>query len=418
MRLIISSQRDLAGSNIYEVFRRRPDFMEEEDFEGRPLLRKGDIWVAATSVGQVEAEHLDEHFDPEYYVFVSRHRSASNERTLTVHATGNLGDEALVGGRPRELALTAPEAMKAGLNALTRIKEAEGLDYKVSMETTHHGPTSLKRPVLFVEVGSTEEEWNDQAAVEVVAEAALACAENRDALPKGIGVGGGHYAPRHTQFMLHSGAALGHLIPTYAIPGLELDLFRDAAVKSGASFCFFDWKGMKKAERDKIKGFCNDLGLEILRTTSYHTENEGEAHEYAMNKGLFQEAEKADPKGLKKAIERFGGVSVIKGGHLEPIIMSGTDIRPGIIKACLDILHSKGLVLKGNVLILSEERLDAAKAVEMGVEPGPDFASLKKGKTLQIGGRIISPEDVLKVVKKEIPLDRMTLEVVRNILQA
>ena len=35
------------------------------------------------------------------------------------------------------------------------------LDYEITIEATHHGPTSLKKPLLFIEIGSTEKQWAD-----------------------------------------------------------------------------------------------------------------------------------------------------------------------------------------------------------------------------------------------------------------
>ncbi len=46
------------------------------------------------------------------------------------------------------------------------------LDYEVSYECTHHGP-SLNVPAMFVELGSSEKQWNDSRAAEAVAHAAM-----------------------------------------------------------------------------------------------------------------------------------------------------------------------------------------------------------------------------------------------------
>ncbi len=178
MRLIVTSQKDIAGSNVYEKLASDFNFEEAGEFEGRSIYKKGEVWLIATEKGQIEAEHLDEFFEPDYYVFASRHRSESGARTLTVHVTGNLTKKAEVGGRPEELAYANPDAMKVALIELEKGRKERGLDYKVSMEATHHGPTGLERPVLFVEVGSTEAEWRNEKAVEVVARAALKAAEN------------------------------------------------------------------------------------------------------------------------------------------------------------------------------------------------------------------------------------------------
>lgn len=265
MRLIVTSQQDIAGANIYNELAKNFGFAAEGEFEGRPILKRGEVWAIATEKRQTEAEHLDEFFDAEYYVFASRHRSESGARTLTVHVTGNLTSRALVGGKPKQLAYCNPSAMKAASQELQRAAQEMRLDYKVSMEATHHGPTGLKKPLLFVEVGSTEEEWNDARAVSAVASAALLAAENQRAFQSAVGIGGTHYAPRHTSVMLESSIAIGHIIPSYAIDEIDKDVFAQAVEKSKASFGFLDWKGMKKEQRDKVIALAAELNLKLKR---------------------------------------------------------------------------------------------------------------------------------------------------------
>jgi len=262
MRLIVTSQQDVAGTNVYNELAKNFDFAAEGEFEGRAILKKGEVWAIATEKKQTEAEHLDEFFDAEYYVFASRHRSESKTKTLTVHVTGNLTSQALVGGKPKQLAYCNASAMKAALQELQRAKMQ---DYKVSMEATHHGPTGLKKPVLFVEVGSTEAEWNDINAVRAVASAALAAAENRKEHESAVGIGGSHYAPRHTSVMLESSIAIGHIIPSYVIYEIDKNVFIQAVEKSNAAFGFLDWKGMKKEQRDKITALAGEFNLKLRR---------------------------------------------------------------------------------------------------------------------------------------------------------
>ncbi|MFQ5887779.1 MAG: D-tyrosyl-tRNA(Tyr) deacylase, partial [Candidatus Hydrothermarchaeales archaeon] len=85
MRVIVTSQKDIAGANIYSELSRNFGFEEEAFFEGKPTYRKGSILLISTEKGQVFVDHLDKHFDVEYYVFASRHKSTSGEKTLTVH---------------------------------------------------------------------------------------------------------------------------------------------------------------------------------------------------------------------------------------------------------------------------------------------------------------------------------------------
>ena len=104
-------------------------------------------------------------------VFISRHSSQSGKPTLSVHAPGNFGDAEL-GGLPKTLSVSPALAMQNALKALMHYKEKLNLNYEVSFECTHHGP-SLNVPTMFVELGSSAEQWSDLKAAEAVAHSAM-----------------------------------------------------------------------------------------------------------------------------------------------------------------------------------------------------------------------------------------------------
>jgi D-aminoacyl-tRNA deacylase len=416
MRLIVTSQKDVAGSNIYKFLVSNGGFKKIGWFEDKPIYQKGSVQLIATKKGQVESEHLDEHFSPDYYVFASRHRSASNERTLTVHAPGNLTDQAQVGGRPREIAYTAPDAMKTALRMLYRAKMDGGLDYKVSFEVTHHGPTSLKRPVLFVEVGSTEKEWNDPLAVAAVANAAVSAAESTEKFEKGIGIGGNHYAPRHTRFVLDSEASLGHLIPSYALDEVDQSIYEEAVEKSSATFCFLDWKGMKKNQRKTVLNIVSELGLEVRRSiSSDKLDVPNDYSVYRVCEDLFLMAERIDPSRLRETFFENEAVPFERNGHLVPEFAAASDIRIRILESCLEILEFKKPKIEGEKLILQEQKFDPRKAAELGLKPGPDFSRIKKRGSLYVGNRNISYEEVVATKKIAIGLDSETLRMLKRL---
>jgi D-aminoacyl-tRNA deacylase len=417
MRLIVTSTKDIAGTNVYNALAKNFGFEKSGVFEGGAVYKKGNVSLIATEMGQVEAEHLDGHFSPDYYVFASRHRSVSGERTLTVHTPGNLTEEAKVGGRPKELAFAAPDAVKTALLKLEKSRSEQNLDYKVSMEVTHHGPTTLKKPVLFVEVGSTESEWKDPKAVDAVAKAALAAAENRQTYNKGIGIGGNHYAPRHTRFVLESSATLGHLVPTYAMDSFDPAMFRKAVEKSSATFCFLDWKGMKREQREIIMKMSQDIGVRIRRSISQDKEVIPEGYRtFIVNEELFKMAERQDPSRLRQAIIKNNGVTAERNGHLLPEFAAPEDIRKEVIKACVEAIRAKNLVISGKTLVLEERRFDPGKAKALGLKPGPEFSKLKAGIKVKAGGRMIRPEDVLVTTKTKIVLDDETLGLLKSFI--
>lgn len=415
MRLIVTSQRDLAGRNIYRDLSTRQGFRVRGEFEGKPVYRRGDVWLIATRRSQVRASHLDAFFDPEYYVFASRHRSASGRKTLTVHTPGNLTGEAALGGRAKELAHSQPSAVKTALLELRRIRDERGMDYEVSLEATHHGPTELRRPVLFVEVGSTPREWGDPKAVEAVAEAALAAAQSRESHDAGIGIGGNHYAPLHTRAVLETEIALGHIIPGYAIDSLDVDVFREAVDKSGASFGYMDWKGMKKAQREKIVSMAGEIGLPLMRGRDLR--KRGAAEGYRVDRALMAEAWKADAQALEARLSRIGCRYTKSRGAIDCVLPE--DRRRDVVEACLRVLGAKGaLRWIGGELRWTVERFSPEKARQQGIPPGPLYGRLAAGEKVSVEGREIHPEMVHQKVTRRIRIrDAYTAEILRRLLQ-
>jgi D-aminoacyl-tRNA deacylase len=416
MRLIVTSLIDIAGSNIYREISKNYGFTPYGEFEGSPVFKKRNILLIATEKGLVEAEHLDKSFSPEYYVFASRHRSVSGKRTLTVHTPGNLTHEAKVGGRPRELAFSAPDPSKIALLELERARVEKNLDYRVSMEVTHHGPTTLKKPVLFVEVGSTEKEWNDPSAVAAVSIAAMAAAENTKSYKKGVGIGGNHYAPRHTQFILKSHDTLGHLVPSYALESFDRSMFQEALTKSLAYFCFLDWKGMNRNQREKVLKLAKEVGIKIRKNISTGTEEIPEGYaSYRVNKELFTLAERIDSEKLRAAILKNMGIAVEINGHITSEFFAPKDIKKEVLQVCGEILVSKNPFLSRNKLIFEEEKFDPNRAISLGLHPGPDFSKLKEGLEIQIDGRKIKYEDVIVINKRVVHLDDETIEILKEL---
>jgi D-aminoacyl-tRNA deacylase len=417
MRLIVTSQKDQAGRNIYKELASEHGFRVRGDFEGSPVYEKGDIWLIATEKSQVKASHLDSFFDPEYYVFASRHRSTSEKKTLTVHTPGNLTLKAELGGRGREVALSEPSAVKVALGELRRIRDERGLDYAVSLEATHHGPTELLKPILFVEVGSTPGEWQDREAVRAVARAALKAAENRRRYEAGVGIGGNHYAPLHTRAVLETGVALGHVIPSYAIDALDKDIFRDAVVKSGATFGFLDWKGMKRSQRDKITSMAESLDLPLKRGRDLRRERLS-LMKFQVDRRLLEEAWRRDARALEARLISLGCRYKKMDKGLSSIIEAKEDCREDVVWECLQILKKRGsLGFIGDELTLRFKKFSPIKAKSLGVEPGPLYARLAEGGEVRLRGRVVKPDMVHEAVQKKIKIsDAFTVEAIKNLL--
>jgi D-aminoacyl-tRNA deacylase len=212
----------------------------------------------------VNAQYLPEDFPTaQLIVFISRHSSKSGKPTLSVHTPGNFG-EAELGGLPRTLSVAPAVAMQTALKALYRLRQEMNLNYEVSYECTHHGP-SLNVPVMFVELGSSEPQWNDSKAAQAVGDAAVSAIVNFSA-PGGssvVGIGGTHYNQKFTRMALAGEAVFGHMIPKYAISTIDSEMLSQCAKKTleKATLAVLDWKGIASQDKQKLLSSLQETGL-------------------------------------------------------------------------------------------------------------------------------------------------------------
>ena len=203
----------------------------------------------------------------DFFVVPSTHRSESGQSSLTIHATGNWG-KADFGGREHELDYTWPAAIRVGLKSM---KEANVPGYEVAMEVTHHGPTTIGKPLVFIEIGSGEAQWKDRKAGKAVADAIRAIYENRDEFENYIGFGGIHYAPSFTNVVLENeNVAVGHIAPKYASEFLDKEIIEQALKKGFAEKAMFDWKGIRSEPRQKAISALEELGVAWTKTSEMH----------------------------------------------------------------------------------------------------------------------------------------------------
>jgi D-aminoacyl-tRNA deacylase len=152
------------------------------------------------------------------------------------------------------------------------VKKAK-LYHKVCLEVTHHGPY-MTIPTLFVEVGSTEEEWKKLEPAKVVAKSVLKLLEsyhyeedvsnNYTVL---IGIGGGHYAPRFTDIIFEKKAAFGHMIPSYQIEegNIDGDMFEKALQATpNVKGVYIHRKSLKKSQVSEYKNWFKNRGIPVV----------------------------------------------------------------------------------------------------------------------------------------------------------
>jgi len=270
---IICSAPDLASQNIKKHLLSLREWkpLELPENSGFSAARKssdGKFRLVEIEEIHVFQDRLDKKLETaglpaSLIIFASKHRGKEEVNSLTVHCTGNPSEEARLGGRPKELAVSSPPAMKSILKEMKRLAEEKGLKYDVTLEVTHHGPTELSVPSIYAEIGSTEKQWEDLEAGEVAAKAILAV--SLEEVPVALGFGGGHYAMRQTGLLLETDISFGHNFPKYQLDFVDEALIRQAVEKSNADFAYFDRKSMKSEDRNRISAILEKLGLKVLK---------------------------------------------------------------------------------------------------------------------------------------------------------
>ncbi len=267
MKLVVRSIADAASVNIVEHLLRLGKWEEAGSFEGAPVLRMGDSSVVTIPIHHLYYDDIDDKVEkalgvrPSLVIFASRHKSASNLRTLTVHPIGNYG-KAEMGGRDRTLVPAAPREMTSAFKE--RVKGAGGLKYQISLEATHHGPY-LRTPTFYIEIGSDEMAWKEPEPAQVIAEAifgVLRAGPLED--PIAVGVGGGHYVPRITDVAREKKVAFGHMLPSYALEQgwspETLQAMLDAT--PGAKLVYFHKKALKAPMLREMEAWFRQRGVE------------------------------------------------------------------------------------------------------------------------------------------------------------
>ncbi len=387
---------------------------------------------------------------PEAIIFASKHRSKDERKTLTVHHTGNIGENKF-GGRPHELATSAPHVAASLLKAMKNSVTAYGVSY----EATHHGPSDLATPSVYVEIGSTMEEWKDSAAGAIVAKAILGINEDLD-MPCFVGIGGNHYAPRETALTLETGVAFGHILPDHAIAEVTEDILRQAFEKTGTKYAYLDKKSIPKDQRERIETLIAQFGYEVtpemeIRELSMPWLKCSRIKEIAGTNDFQPKPQFT--KSLREALAHCdpgacGGCSLgiteqvddtllsmawnVNKEKLQQIfseqqiayfywsngcpagILIGVDkaavtaAARDIVDGCVDILKSKYEIKydhwEENLYVI-DRRFDPEKAKQLGVPEGPVYGRLARGEAVTANGMTITPQMVYSETVKRIKLN-------------
>jgi len=266
----VTSEKDPASLTIRDALIDDYAFSETDDsFDGHPVLtRKDGTLLITSSRDMVDTNHLENYFDAEVYIFCSRHRAESGQPALLTHSTGNLGSEALFGGSPHSLSISIASLISTALKSLYREREQRGLElFDVTMEATHHGPTSMNTPLLFIELGSNEEYWKHQEGARAVAAAAMDCVIAPIQSECYIGFGGTHYVSKFNKLVLDKNILFGHIAPKYSLSEISPSVIKLMTIRSVERIkgAVIDWKGTNQSQREHLLPILEDLDIELIR---------------------------------------------------------------------------------------------------------------------------------------------------------
>ena len=443
--LLISSRADPAGTLIHHeimrILRERPDL--ERRYQHRQFDERL-IYVDGQSLKT----------DAVLIIFLSRHSSKDPRAVLTVHVTGNFG-QADYGGVPGTLTPAAPRMMHAILN---RLHEEVPEGYEVTYEATHHGPTSIPVQSCFVEVGSTETEWNDRIAAAAVARAVIG-AEPGDVIPL-AGFGGTHYAKRQTEITLTTRGGFGHIMPTRDLIHLDYAMFSAIITQSGAEAIYIDRKSVSRDELRLIEQYAVDLNIPIVGQSDLTGLKNLPFKEFTNILALAQESLPGSSVTLHALNRAMDPIIVTVSTDLiaeaakvnSPALSSGLDLLPvahlsgngvafshifitsqeyrcsveeKITDLCTEIIcsyYGDSATISGDIfsskgdndskntksaeISITEKRFSPRIATELGITPGKDFGRLAAGKTLTIDDQVVTPDQVFVETVRKIRMYR------------
>ena len=294
--LIITSTEDIASMNIRDQFlgddlltfkeldtkwHDNPVFALKMVLSKRdwgPFFHENEIYIGLTDSPLIQLNDLnlsETTIEPDLLIFASRHRSETARPALLAHTTGNWGDKADFGGNPHQISRASALLLRTAYHSLIfqkQVKEME--DFAVDIEVTHHGPSTLEKPLVFMELGSSEQEWRIEKAGLTVAHAILGtCTDYADLLKKthpkvAIGFGGTHYAPQFKKILDMKFVAVSFICPKYYIQDLTKELIEKMVSNNLEPVDMFliDWKGTNSADKQHLIPILEYFNIPIKKT--------------------------------------------------------------------------------------------------------------------------------------------------------
>jgi D-aminoacyl-tRNA deacylase len=269
--VLVASDQDLAGMTMTDYLLSSAEFAREgkrDAGESYRSPRHHNVQLYISTGSLLNLENLGDLYPHAgVFIFLSKHKSDSRIPTLTCHCTGNFDADNAYGGRPREIAISYPSLQKGYLKAITAAGQKVP-QYDIIIEATHHGPTSLNKPVLFVELGSSEKQWADNNAAAAICDALLEMLDNGiDCCDKvGIALGGTHYPIKFNKLLLESKFGLAAVASKHNLEAVDEEILNQMVEKSveKVTHVILDSKGLG-SQRDRIMKIAEKTRLELYQ---------------------------------------------------------------------------------------------------------------------------------------------------------
>jgi len=439
---LVVSRADDASLAIGEALGSLVEWEDREDPTrsdadgGGAYRRHGDFELRSFEGWHLELDGVADAFSepPAFVAFLSRHAGETGP-LLTAHFTGNFGP-AEYGGEPGELARACPNVQRAVVDAFDRYAPER---YEVGVECTHHGPTDVGAPSLFVELGSTDSEWTDPEGARAVARSVLALSgvrpdaggDDPERTRHVVGFGGGHYAPQFERILRETDWRVGHVAAEWGLssmgaPEANRDLVAATFERSAAT------RAVVVGDDPDLEAVVDDLGYRVvdetwLRETAGVDLDLVAALEAALGPiddglrlGAPAAADAPDPAGFEvialpddllaeaSGIDREAAVDAVRGRAVAfETVEGGTKPRgraavtdpgavDGIVGALAGVLEAKyeTVTREGDRVVATRRTFDPAAAADAGVPEGPAFGRLSEGDPVEVDGRRVDPEEV------------------------
>lgn len=259
MFLIIGSKDDPCSNTIYNFLLKMEHFIDKNEYKQHSFL------PIHLKLINGEIVFIEEFKDINYseIIFLSRHESKLQNKTLCVHTPGNFGSSS--GGKTKKLSRSCPWLIKS---LLIELKRLNNIEYEVWNEPTHHGPY-CETPCVFIEIGTTIEEWEDKRAGEVIANALINVIkdhkDNNKEYKNAIYLGGLHYSEKSRRVLLETEYALGHICPKGKLELIDEDLLSQMIDNTGnIKKIFIEKKSFISGEKkQELLKMLEKTGIEI-----------------------------------------------------------------------------------------------------------------------------------------------------------